>query len=664
MAPTSNSDRGSDGSTLTSSDAGEVEEKPFLRREEFICSTAHNAHLAEDFLEDKSRLFGRPLPVASSSRSRSSTPAGSGGLKHVSSERLLRKFFGSTDTQSLRSIPDGVVPAGTFLSTVREGRRQSSRVGGRRAKAAEAAIDPLPQKPPRKTWRRSKRVRSTEKSPVRAESVDDNGGISQIAKCNGSCPYAVQDSLVLRHQVTAVPEEEANPSLSKANHRNPHTNEQLENDPSPEEAKRDEPSSSRRSSRLVRRNSTRRPLSCNAPEDATSKLYNRASLTHSRLPGADDGEAEGPYDVTANGTAPRRPRRIKRESLIHPPQPPNQEMQLGTHDLSQPVCINGRYTNPWPTWSKPSWWSVIRWKLHSKNHTELPSSEEEIDKLLPILPLKCDDIERPPERGIRVTWMGHATTLVQFDGLSVLTDPMMSDRASPTSMFGPKRFRRFPGSVHDFPQLDAVVISHNHYDHLDYDSVVLLNARFGDDLHWFVPVGLASWMRGSGCRSVTELSWWEVGSLSHNSDTSFVFTPAQHWSKRSLSDDNKSLWGSWCILGPQHRFFFAGDTGYCTAFKEIGEQYGPFDLAAIPIGAYEPRSFMGPQHVDPGEAVQIHQDVRAKRSIGIHWGTFALAHEYYLEPPEKLAKEAEKAGLNKDDFFVLKHGESSVIGES
>lgn len=165
-------------------------------------------------------------------------------------------------------------------------------------------------------------------------------------------------------------------------------------------------------------------------------------------------------------------------------------------------------------------------------------------------------------------------------------------------------------------------------------------------------------MRGCGCETVTELSWWESATCN---GSSFVFTPAQHWCKRSLFDTNKSLWGSWCVIGPRHRFYFAGDTGYCDAFKQIGEYLGPFDLAAIPIGAYKPRWMMRSQHVDPEEAVKIHLDVRAQRSVGIHWGTFALAHEFYLEPPQKLKEECEKVDLPEDEFFVMKHGESRTV---
>ncbi len=144
---------------------------------------------------------------------------------------------------------------------------------------------------------------------------------------------------------------------------------------------------------------------------------------------------------------------------------------------------------------------------------------------------------------------------------------------------------------------------------------------------------------------------------------SFVFTPSQHWSKRTLTDENKTLWGSWVIKGPNFRFFFAGDTGYCSIFKQIGLVYGPFNVAAIPIGAYEPRWFMKHQHVNPEEAVRIHQDLQSIFSIAIHWGTFALSNEYFLDPPRLLREALEKRRVNLKDFVTFKHGETQIISK-
>ncbi|KAG8439958.1 hypothetical protein GDO86_005937 [Hymenochirus boettgeri] len=294
------------------------------------------------------------------------------------------------------------------------------------------------------------------------------------------------------------------------------------------------------------------------------------------------------------------------------------------------TCKNGRFVNPWPTWKTPSFWSALKWAVTEKDNSSVPSSKEELDKVLPVIQpyfVQQPNLAGKTKNGIQITWLGHASVMIEMDELIFLTDPIFSHRASPISFAGPKRFRESPCTIKQLPKIDAVVISHNHYDHLDYNTVVELNERFGNELRWFVPLGLLNWMQNCGCENVIELDWWEQNCVPGHDEVTFVFTPSQHWCKRTPTDDNKVLWGSWSVLGPSNRFFFAGDTGYCSAFEEIGKRFGPFDIAAIPIGAYEPRWFMKYQHVDPEEAVRIHADVHAKKSIGIHWGTFALANE-------------------------------------
>lgn len=343
---------------------------------------------------------------------------------------------------------------------------------------------------------------------------------------------------------------------------------------------------------------------------------------------------------------------VKRESFVHP----------GKVELQRSLCINGRFHNPWPNWRPPTVTNILKFGL-SKDKSNVPSKQE-LDLVLPILKPKFSEYSMPPEEGVRVTWLGHATVLVQLDGMTILTDPIFSERASPSQVVGPKRYRDVPCSIHDLPPIHAVVISHTHYDHLDLNTVILLNSRFGSDLRWFVPLGLAHWMNAVGCENVVELDWWEENVGGEHSEISFVLTPCQHWCKRTITDDNKVLWGSWSIIGPRNRFFFAGDTGYCDAFKQIGQMYGPFDLSAIPVGAYEPRWFMKYQHVNPEEAVQVHMDVKSLYSLAIHWGTFSLANEYYLDPPIKLRESLEKHNLKPEVFFTLKHGESRVVGRS
>jgi len=287
----------------------------------------------------------------------------------------------------------------------------------------------------------------------------------------------------------------------------------------------------------------------------------------------------------------------------------------------------------------PSKVDVLRWRLLEKNERGIGGTwrelfrfkHEELEQNLPVLTPDSSVLSSPPLDDIQVTWLGHASVLVQMDGLNILTDPVFSGFCGPNQFMSFKRYRPAPCSVDKLPNIDAVCISHTHYDHLDLKSVKDLNRRFGECVHWFVPMGLKSWMSNIGCKNVTELEWWEemefLKPKSNGNATKFVFTPTQHWCRRTLMDENKVLWGSWTVIGPKHRFFFAGDTGYCKGFKQIGKQYGPFDFAAIPIGAYKPRWFLHFQHVDPTEAVCIHEDIQSHHSLGIHWGTFPTGYE-------------------------------------
>lgn len=261
------------------------------------------------------------------------------------------------------------------------------------------------------------------------------------------------------------------------------------------------------------------------------------------------------------------------------------------------------------------------------------------------------------------TWIGHATVLVQASGLNVLTDPIFSERASPVALVGPQR-KQPPGiAIADLPHIDVVVISHNHFDHLDRNSVLLLAAQPGGSPLFMVPLGIKPWLAALGIQRAVELDWWQshrVGAVD------FHLTPVQHWSGRSLSDRHHSLWGGWAVLGPDFHWYFSGDTGYSQDFVATRahfskqQQGNGFDLALIAIGAYEPNWFMKDQHVNPREAVRIHQDLNAKRSIGIHWGTFDLSDEPLDQPPRDLARERQAAGVAAADFDVMAVGETRL----
>lgn len=258
-----------------------------------------------------------------------------------------------------------------------------------------------------------------------------------------------------------------------------------------------------------------------------------------------------------------------------------------------------------------------------------------------------------------LTWIGHASVLLQIAGLNVLADPVFSERASPFSFIGPKR-RVPPGlSLSQLPHIDVVLISHSHYDHLDVNSVLALNKQSGGPPRFLVPLGLKSWFAKQGITNVEERDW---GDRTRIADLDFWFVPATHWSARSLTDRDESLWGGWVIktlpgaVSP-YSAYFAGDSGYSNDFKRIGAAFGGFDLALLPMGAYAPRWFMHGQHMDPADAVKAFQDIHAKKAIGIHWGTFELTDEPLDEPPKKLAAATRAAGLPHDAFTVLHHGQ-------
>lgn len=268
-----------------------------------------------------------------------------------------------------------------------------------------------------------------------------------------------------------------------------------------------------------------------------------------------------------------------------------------------------------------------------------------------------------------VTWIGHATTLVQLAGVNILTDPILSERAFPVQFLGPKRKVPPALTAKELPHIDVVLISHNHYDHLDRDTVHALNAQPGGPPLFLVPLGVKQWMADEGITHVRELNWWEHTAVK---GLRIDFLPVQHWSARGIFDRFETLWGGWAVRsdgqpvdggngtpdGKPFSFFFAGDTGYSKDFRDIDARFHGFDLALLPIGAYAPRWFMHKQHVNPAEAVQIMRDVHAKQAIAIHWGTFELSDESLDQPPKDLAAALRQDGIPADRFLVLKHGET------
>ncbi len=274
-------------------------------------------------------------------------------------------------------------------------------------------------------------------------------------------------------------------------------------------------------------------------------------------------------------------------------------------------------------------------------------------------PVDINLINNPTERP-QVTWLGHSSFLIQYQNFNILTDPIFADRASPVSFAGPKRYVPHVIDYEELPPIDIVVISHNHYDHLDKLATQIL----GDTPMYYVPLGLAQWYESQGVASdrVIEMDWWQTQKFTQN--IAIKALPSQHWSARGLNDRFESLWASWAIQFNDFTLWFGGDTGYNEhVFTPIGDHLEQVDLALIPIGAYAPRWFMKDYHADPTEAVKIHQDVNAKFSVGMHWGTFPLTAEPPIEPAAKLRTALNTLSVSPDDFITLDIGQSISIDE-
>ncbi|HTR18693.1 MAG TPA: MBL fold metallo-hydrolase [Candidatus Paceibacterota bacterium] len=264
-------------------------------------------------------------------------------------------------------------------------------------------------------------------------------------------------------------------------------------------------------------------------------------------------------------------------------------------------------------------------------------------------------IEEPDPNKIQLTWVGHSTFLIQVAGVNILTDPIWSERASPVSWAGPKRFARPGIRFEDLPKIDLVLISHTHYDHLDRPTIL----KLGNAPRYILQERTKWWFASEGITNASELSWWET---EKRGAVAVTAVPAKHWSKRGLFRTNEAGWGGFVIESPAGIIYFAGDTGYHDEyFKEIGKRIPNIDLALIPIGAYFPRAIFGRFHVDPREAILVHTEVKAKTSIGMHWGVFELTQEPLSEPPRRLAEERSVLGISPQEFSVMKIGETRLL---
>ena len=249
-----------------------------------------------------------------------------------------------------------------------------------------------------------------------------------------------------------------------------------------------------------------------------------------------------------------------------------------------------------------------------------------------------------------IIWIGHSTFLIKKAGTVILTDPIFSDRASPFKNIGPERLIPPVIPLKELPRIDFVTVSHNHYDHLDINSLKKIS-KLNPDAVFLVPAGDLKLLKKKRITNVYEFNWWEIFKVE---GLTFTFTPVQHWSKRGLFDRNKSLWGGWYINFNDYGMYHAGDTGYSKDFIDTKLKLGAPKYAFIPIGAYDPEWFMAESHVNPEDAVQIMIDLEAEKAFGMHWGTFALTDEDTLEPPTRLKDSLEFP--NSPDFISLTPG--------
>lgn len=267
--------------------------------------------------------------------------------------------------------------------------------------------------------------------------------------------------------------------------------------------------------------------------------------------------------------------------------------------------------------------------------------QREPDGAVPSIALDVADLHDKPQPGLRAIWLGHASVLVEIDGYRILTDPVLSQRVSPFQFFGPKRTHKPPVELEQLTGIDAVVISHNHYDHLDEATVRHLAA---EGTTFFVPLGVGQYFEDWNIpdTQIVEMEWWQTAKVGALTITS---TPNRHYSSRGLLDYKATHWSSWSIAGNEHKVFYSGDTGYSRLFAEIGQRLGPFDLNILKVGAYGPGQAWTDIHMTPEEAVQVHLDIGGKRMLPVHWMTFNLALHDWDEPIKRSLKAATSAGV-------------------
>ena len=322
--------------------------------------------------------------------------------------------------------------------------------------------------------------------------------------------------------------------------------------------------------------------------------------------------------------------------------------------------LKGGFRNPWPSAEVHGFKDFLKWSLIERRRNPRrpdpdPASFVRTD---PAFTIPRGDPEQ-----LTLTWVGHTSFLIQIAGLNVLTDPIWSQRASPVQFVGPRRWVPPAIEFDRLPPIDVVLISHDHYDHLDTNTISRLVERY-PAVVWHVPLGLAEFLKRSGARDIIELDWWDENSVAA---LKLTCVPAQHFSGRTLGRRNQTLWCGWTLRAPERSVFFAGDTALHPEFATIGQRCGPFELAILPIGAYEPRWFMGAVHMNPDDCIKaITQLAGAQKGerllmAAAHWGTFKLTDEPMDEPPALMRELWQAAGFDPTNLWIMRHGETRTV---
>ncbi len=311
------------------------------------------------------------------------------------------------------------------------------------------------------------------------------------------------------------------------------------------------------------------------------------------------------------------------------------------------------YQNLYP-FKQPRFADLLRWNWQRWRMPAVAHRLQDIRRQTPDAAALAANASQPS-----YTWIGHASGFIQLAGLNLLLDPVWSERASPLRWAGPRRLLPPALALESLPRIDLVMVTHNHYDHLDFATIRRLARQAGGAPQFVVPLGVAPTLLRAGVPAahIHQLDWWESFKLG---GVEAVLTPAQHWSKRMIfGDRNRALWGGFAVRGDGLQLWYPGDTGYHPElFALIAERIGPLDLALLPIGAYQPRWFLQAQHIDPAEAVEIFRIMRPRRALAVHWGTFVLTDEALHQPPLDLAAERDKHGIDAADFSVPAMGET------